>query len=112
MLVASSATAAVASGAAIAIPAAAAEAAPTVSARMAELVAIYKRETERIDAMEATTEDDFIAAQVELMNEPPANMADYAAKFDALMEIESADGEFALLQRLSDDAHAMARAAK
>ena len=112
LLVVTSGTAATVTGSAIALTATANEA-PGVSPRMAELVEAYKRETIRIDTFPPdSAEDDFLAAQIALMNEPPANMADYAAKFDALMEVETADGEFALLQRLSDDAHALAKGAR
>ena len=118
LLVAGAATTAVATGAAIVLPAAAADDAPAMSPRMSELVAAYKQAIERIDNYPpktnpeayASAEDDFLAAQAALINEPPASITDFSAKFDALMEVEEADGEFAAVKRLSDDARALAGA--
>jgi hypothetical protein len=120
LLVAGAATTAVTTGAAIVLPAAAADDAPIVSPRMAELVDAYKQAIARIDNYppksnpEAwqTAEDDFLAAQATLINEPPATIADFSLKFDALMEVEDSDGEFAAVKRLSDDAQMLARSAK
>lgn len=119
LLVAGAASTAVATGAAIVMPAAAADGGVAVSPRMAELVAAYKQAIARIDTFPPkssdpnawqTAEDDFLAAQAALINEPPATIADYSVKFDALMEVEEADGEFAAVKRLSDDARALAGA--
>ena len=42
-----------------------------------------------------------------LVNESPATIADFAAKFRALLEATKDDSEFHILRRLSEDADAL-----
>lgn len=93
----------------------------TVSPRMAELVASYKASLETVDTLapddatdEATwsaVEAAFLSAQAALLAERPANAADFALKFDSLVEIEAAEGQYDVFKRLSEDAHALAQGA-
>jgi hypothetical protein len=102
--------------AAIASPATAHDAPTGVSPRMAELIEIYRSANANIDRLNphgdeaawAAAESNWEAAEIALMNQRPANAADFAAKFDALLEIDTSEGEFARLKRLSDDAHHLA----
>jgi hypothetical protein len=92
----------------------------TVSPRMAALIADYKAALEQVDelAPDASTdadawqalEDRFVAAQAALIAERPSSIADYAAKYDALVEIEAAEGQHDVFKALSADAHALAGA--
>jgi hypothetical protein len=92
----------------------------TVSPRMADLIAIYRAASDNLDAVAPTqdeaawtaAESNWMAAEVELLNERPRNAADLAAKFDTILDLENSEGEFARIQRLSEDAHFLAGAAK
>jgi hypothetical protein len=92
----------------------------TVSPRMAELVEIYRAAGANIDALDplkdeaawTAAESNWEAAEVSLMNEQPATVADFALKFDVLMEIDASEGEFARLKRLSEDANTLAGCVK
>lgn len=100
-------------------PAASARAAPGgVSPRMAALIAEYKRLSAILDSIDvagnldawADAADAATAAMTALVNERPATMADFAAKFRALLEVTKDDSEFHILRRLADDADALAEA--
>jgi hypothetical protein len=90
------------------------------SPRMAELVEMYRAVSTNIDALDPRTdaaawtaaEQAWEVAEANLMNERPRTVCDFAAKFDALLDIESSEGEFVRLKRLSEDAHAMGGCAK
>jgi len=100
-------------------PAAPARTTPgVVSPRMAALIAEYKRlsaiadsvdEARNLDAW-ADAADAATAAMTALVNERPATIADFAAKFRALLEGTKDDSEFHILRRLADDADALAKA--
>jgi hypothetical protein len=87
-----------------------------VSPRMAEIIAEYKRTMAALDALNPKTapdawdaaEDAFEAAQGALLDARPVSAADFAAKFDALLDLETAEGEFVILKQLSADAHSLA----
>jgi hypothetical protein len=98
-------------------PAAPACAAPGgVSPRMAALIAEYKRLSAIVDGLNAAGDldawadaaDAATAAMTALVNERPATIADFAAKFRALLEGTKDDSEFHILRRLADDADALA----
>jgi len=100
-------------------PAAPARTTPgVVSPRMAALIAEYKRlsaiadsvdEARNLDAW-ADAADAATAAMTALVNERPATIADFAAKFRALLEATKDDSEFHILRRLSEDADALVEA--
>lgn len=97
-----------------------AETVQTVSPRMAELVANYQAALEQVDTLAPDTMTDsaawaaveavFVKAQAELLAERPKNAADFAAKFDALIELDAGEGGFDAFKTLSEDAHALAGA--
>ena len=100
-------------------PAAPASAAPGgVSPRMAALIAEYRRLSAIMDGFDAAGDldawadaaDAATAAMTALVNERPATMADFAAKFRALLEVTKDDSEFHILRRLSEDADALVEA--
>jgi len=100
-------------------PAAPTSAAPGgVSPRMAALIAEYKRLSAIVDGFDAAGDfdawadaaDAATAAMTALVNERPATIADFAAKFRALLEATKDDSEFHILRRLSEDADALVEA--
>jgi hypothetical protein len=101
--------------AAPALPPLATGATPTVSSRMASLIADYKRLTAELNAIDpqqdfdrwADAADAVSPALTALANEPPATLVDYAAKFDALVDVTEGD-DFYILRRLLDDVRALA----
>ena len=97
-------------------PAAPARAAPCgVSPRMAALIAEYRRLSSIMESFDtvrnldawADAADAATAAMTALVNERPATIADFAAKFRALLEVTKDDSEFHILRRLSEDADAL-----
>jgi hypothetical protein len=97
-------------------PAAPASATPGgVSPRMVALIAEYKHLSAILDGLNADEDLDAWAdaadaattAMTALVNERPATMADFAAKFRALLEVTKDDSEFHILRRLSEDADAL-----
>lgn len=120
LLIATAASAAITAGAAIALPAAAHDAPGPVSHRMAELVEIYRAASAHLDAIaplknEAAwiaAESGWEAAEIALMNERPRTVCDFFIKFNALLEIDTSEGEFARLKRLSEDAADLGGCAK
>src|SRR3954451_8589357 len=100
-------------------PAAPACAAPGgVSPRMVAWIAEYRRLSAITDGFDAAGDldtwtdaaDTATAAMTALVNERPATIADFAAKFRALLEATKDDSEFHILRRLADDADALAEA--
>src|SRR4051794_276476 len=84
-------------GAAPVVPAIA-SAAQTVSPRMAQIIAEYKAIVATLDSLDPKTDPDgwqaaddaFWPAQGKLLDARPATMADFVAKFDALVGLEYA----------------------
>jgi hypothetical protein len=109
----------IASGATITMPTAAQGTCP-VSPRMAKLVEMYRAVSANIDSIDphgdpaawTAAEQAWEIAEANLMNEQPTTVCDFAVKFDTLVEIDSSESEFPRLKRLSEDANALAGAAK
>jgi hypothetical protein len=87
-----------------------------VSPRMAGLIADFQRLTAAMNAIDADTNHSAWSAAAEarspvlsaLVFEQPRNMAEFAAKLEALIEFTEEDSELFVLRVLVDDARALA----
>jgi len=91
-----------------------------ISPRMAHLIAEYRRCAEALAATDYATNpvawdaagDLESRAQEALLDQRPANMAEYHAKFEALIPATENDAEFHILRVLAADARELAEAAR
>jgi hypothetical protein len=105
----------IAMGATISMPAAA-HSACAVSPRMTALIEMYKAVSANIDSLDplgdqaawTAAEQAWGRGETHHQDQPPPPLLDYAAKLDALIELDSSEGEYATIKRLSEDAHALA----
>jgi hypothetical protein len=91
-----------------------------ISPQMAHLIAKYRRCAEILAATDYVTDavawdaagDQESRALEALLDQRPANMAEYHAKFDALIPATGNDTEFYILRVLAADARELAEAAR
>jgi hypothetical protein len=91
-----------------------------ISPRMAHLIAEYRRCAETLAAIEYATDavawdavGDLESRALEaLLDQRPANMAEYHTKFEALIPATENDTEFYVLRVLAADARELAEAAR
>jgi hypothetical protein len=91
-----------------------------ISPRMAHLIAEYRRCAEALAATDYATDPvvwdaagDLESRALEaLLDQRPANMAEYHAKFEALIPATENDTEFYVLRVLAADARELAEAAR
>lgn len=91
-----------------------------ISPRMAHLIAEYRRCAEALTATDYATDPvawdvvgDLESRALEaLLDQRPANIAEYQARFDALIPATENDTEFYVLRVLAADARALTEAAR